>query len=178
MKTIQLPLKEEDIRNLHAGDAVLLNGTIYTARDAAHKKLVEMIENHEPLPFDLHGATIYYVGPTPARSGQVIGSSGPTTSSRMDPYVKTLAECGMKGMIGKGRRSDEVKQAIKDHEMVYFVCAGGVGALLSHCIIKREMVAFEELLAEAVTKLEVKDFPCFVGCDIDGNDIYDLEEEA
>ena len=116
MKTIQLPLKEEDIRNLHAGDAVLLNGTIYTARDAAHKKLVEMIENHEPLPFDLHGATIYYVGPTPARSGQVIGSSGPTTSSRMDPYVKTLAECGMKGMIGKGRRSDEVKQAIKDHE--------------------------------------------------------------
>ena len=112
MKTIQLPLKEEDIRNLHAGDAVLLNGTIYTARDAAHKKLVEMIENHEPLPFDLHGATIYYVGPTPARSGQVIGSSGPTTSSRMDPYVKTLAECGMKGMIGKGRRSDEVKQAM------------------------------------------------------------------
>ena len=106
MKTIQLPLKEEDIRNLHAGDAVLLNGTIYTARDAAHKKLVEMIENHEPLPFDLHGATIYDVGPTPARSGQVIGSSGPTTSSRMDPYVKTLAECGMKGMIGKGRRSD------------------------------------------------------------------------
>lgn len=178
MKTIQLPLKEEDIRNLHAGDAVLLNGTIYTARDAAHKKLVEMIENHEPLPFDLHGATIYYVGPTPARSGQVIGSSGPTTSSRMDPYVKTLAECGMKGMIGKGRRSDEVKQAIKDHEMIYFVCASGVGALLSHCIIKREMVAFEELLAEAVTKLEVKDFPCFVGCDIDGNDIYDLEEEA
>ena len=178
MKTIQLPLKEEDIRNLHAGDAVLLNGTIYTARDAAHKKLVEMIENHEPLPFDLHGATIYYVGPTPARSGQVIGSSGPTTSSRMDPYVKTLAECGMKGMIGKGRRSDEVKQAIKDYEMIYFVCAGGVGALLSHCIIKREMVAFEELLAEAVTKLEVKDFPCFVGCDIEGNDIYDLEEEA
>ena len=178
MKTIQLPLKEEDIRNLHAGDAVLLNGTIYTARDAAHKKLVEMIENHEPLPFDLHGATIYYVGPTPARSGQVIGSSGPTTSSRMDPYVKTLAECGMKGMIGKGRRSDEVKQAIKDREMIYFVCAGGVGALLSHCIIKREMVAFEELLAEAVTKLEVKDFPCFVGSDIDGNDIYDLEEEA
>ena len=136
MKTIQLPLKEEDIRNLHAGDAVLLNGTIYTARDAAHKKLVEMIENHEPLPFDLHGATIYYVGPTPARSRQVIGSSGPTTSSRMDPYVKTLAECGMKGMIGKGKRSKEVIDAVVRNNCVYFAAVGGAGAILSKSITR------------------------------------------
>ncbi len=176
MKHIQLPLKESDVLELHAGEPVLLSGTIYTARDAAHKRLVEMIERNEELPFDLNGATIYYVGPTPAKEGQAIGSAGPTTASRMDPYVPILADKGMKGMIGKGRRSEEVKKAVIQHQMIYFVCAGGVGALLSHCIVSREMVAFEELLAEAVTKLEIKDFPCFVGMDIHGNDIYDMED--
>lgn len=176
MKKIQLPLKKEDILSLKAGEAVLLSGTIYTARDAAHKRLVEMIQKGESLPFDLNGATIYYVGPTPAKDGQVIGSAGPTTSSRMDPYVPLLADHGLKCMIGKGRRDESVKQAIKNHQMIYFVCVGGAGALLSHCIIKREMVAFEDLLAEAITKLEVKDFPCFVGIDSKGNDIYDMED--
>ncbi len=177
MKHITLPLKEADIASLHAGDAVLLSGTIYTARDAAHKRLVEMIEQNKQLPFNLKDAVIYYVGPTPEKQNQVIGSAGPTTSSRMDPYVPVLAKHGMKAMIGKGRRNQAVKQAIQDYQMIYFVCAGGVGALLSHCIVSREMVAFENLLAEAVTKLEVKDFPCFVGIDIQGNDIYDMEEE-
>lgn len=176
MKHIQLPLKETDILELHAGEPVLLSGTIYTARDAAHKRLSEMIERNEELPFDMNGAVIYYVGPTPAKKGQVIGSAGPTTSSRMDPYVPILAEKGMKGMIGKGRRNECVKQAIMKNKMIYFVCAGGVGALLSRCIISREMVAFEELLAEAVTRLEIKDFPCFVGMDVEGNDIYDMED--
>ena len=176
MKHIQLPLKETDILELHAGEPVLLSGAIYTARDVAHKRLVEMIERNEELPFDLKDAVIYYVGPTPAKEGKVIGSAGPTTSSRMDPYVPILAEKGMKGMIGKGRRNEAVKQAIIKNKMIYFVCAGGVGALLSHCIVSREMVAFEELLAEAVTKLEIRDFPCFVGMDIEGNDIYDMED--
>lgn len=177
MRKIQLPLKDSDIRTLHAGEAVLLSGKVYTARDAAHKRIAQMIQNGESLPFDLSSATIYYVGPTPARKGQVIGSAGPTTSGRMDPYVPLLAENGMKGMIGKGRRNQSVKDAIKKYNMIYFVCAGGAGALLSHCIIFRKMVAFPELLAEAVTELEVKDFPCFVGIDSNGNDIYDMEDD-
>lgn len=177
MKKITLPLKKEDIETLHAGEFVQLTGVIYTARDAAHKKLCEMIEKNEKLPFDLRGETIYYVGPTPSRPKQIIGSAGPTTASRMDPYVPVLAEKGMKGMIGKGKRSEEVKKAVKEYGMIYFVCTGGAGALLSHCIVKREVVAFPELLAEAVTRLEIKDFPCFVGLDIYGNDIYEMEEE-
>lgn len=177
MKKITLPLKKEDIETLHAGEPVQLTGVIYTARDAAHKKLCEMIEKNEKLPFDLSGETIYYVGPTPSRPKQIIGSAGPTTASRMDPYVPVLAEKGMKGMIGKGKRSEEVKKAVKEYGMIYFVCTGGAGALLSHCIVKREVVAFPELLAEAVTRLEIKDFPCFVGLDIYGNDIYEMEEE-
>lgn len=176
MRRVQLPLKEEDIRTLHAGEPVLLNGTVYTARDAAHKRLCEMIARNEELPFDLSGATVYYVGPTPAKEGQVIGSAGPTTSSRMDPYVPILAEHGLKGMIGKGRRSAEVIETVKKYGMVYFVCTGGAGALLAHCIVSRKPVAFEELLAEAVTELEVRDFPCFVGLDCQGNDIYDMED--
>lgn len=176
MKHITLPLQKEEIETLQAGEPVLLSGMMYTARDAAHKKLVEMIEKGEQLPFDLHGASIYYVGPTPARENQVIGSAGPTTSSRMDPYVPLLAEKGMKGMIGKGRRSQEVIEAVKRHKMIYFVCTGGAGALLSHSIISREVIAFDDLLAEAIARIEVKDFPCFVGLDIHGNDIYDMEE--
>ncbi len=175
MKRLNLPLDEETRMSLKAGEPVLLNGEIYTARDAAHKKIHELIQKGEPLPFELQDCFIYYVGPTPARPGQVIGSAGPTTSSRMDPYVPELAERGMQGMIGKGRRNMEVKQAIMKHHMIYFVAGGGAGALLSHSIIKREPVAFEELLAEAVTKITVKDFPCFVGIDCEGNDIYDLD---
>ena len=145
MKHVTLPLQKEEIETLQAGEPVLLSGTMYTARDAAPTKLVEMIERGEQLPFDLQGASIYYVGPTPARDHQVIGSAGPTTSSRMDPYVPLLAENGLKGMIGKGRTA-------------------------------RQVIALPELLAEAVARIEVKDFPCFVGLDIHGNDIYDMED--
>ena len=174
---VTVPFDADTAKELRAGDYVYLTGTIYTARDAAHKKLCEMIEKNEKLPFDLRGETIYYVGPTPSRPKQIIGSAGPTTASRMDPYVPVLAEKGMKGMIGKGKRSEEVKKAVKEYGMIYFVCTGGAGALLSHCIVKREVVAFPELLAEAVTRLEIKDFPCFVGLDIYGNDIYEMGEE-
>lgn len=176
MRKIEVPMEREVIDSLHAGDAVLLSGTIYTARDAAHKRLSEMIEKGQKLPFDLQNAVIYYVGPTPARPGQVIGSAGPTTSSRMDPYVPLLAEHGMQGMIGKGRRSEKVKETICQYHMVYFAAVGGAGALLSHSIVKREMVAFEDLLSEAITRLTVKDFPCFVAIDTYGKDIYDPDE--
>lgn len=174
MKKMTLPLSPEERRSLRAGEGVLLSGRIYTARDAAHKRLHEMLERGEPLPFDLQDACIYYVGPTPAKEGRAIGSAGPTTSSRMDPYTPELIENGMRAMIGKGRRSDAVKDAIVSHGAVYFVTVGGAGALLSHCIRKRRMIAFEDLLAEAVTELKVEDFPCYVGIDTFGNDIYDL----
>lgn len=174
MRKLKLPLSPEERRSLRAGEGVLLSGRIYTARDAAHKRLHEMLERGEPLPFDLQDACIYYVGPTPAKEGQAIGSAGPTTSSRMDPYTPELIENGMQAMIGKGRRSDAVKQAIVSRGAVYFVTVGGAGALLSHCIQKRRMIAFEDLLAEAVTELTVEDFPCYVGIDTFGNDIYDL----
>lgn len=174
MKRIEVPMSLEIRDSLQAGDAVLLNGTIYTARDAAHKRLAEMIQRGEELPFALDNAVIYYVGPTPAKPGQVIGSAGPTTASRMDPYVPLLAEHGMRGMIGKGRRSPAVKEAVRKYHMIYFAAVGGAGALLSHSIVKREPVAFEDLLSEAVTRLTVKDFPCFVALDTKGNDIYDL----
>lgn len=176
MKRLYLPLCEEERTSLKAGEAVLLNGEIYTARDAAHKKMHEAIAKGEELPFDIHDAVIYYVGPTPAREGQAIGSAGPTTAGRMDPYTPQLIELGLRGMIGKGRRSQAVKDAIVKNKAVYFVAVGGAGALLSHSIIAREPVAYEELLAEAVTKLTVKDFPCFVGIDCEGNDIYDSDE--
>ena len=176
MKRLYLPLSEEERTNLKAGEAVLLNGEIYTARDAAHKKMHEAIANGKELPFDIHDAVIYYVGPTPARQGQAIGSAGPTTAGRMDPYTPQLIELGLRGMIGKGRRSQAVKDAIVRNKAVYFVAVGGAGALLSHSIIAREPIAYEELLAEAVTKLTVKDFPCFVGIDCEGNDIYDSDE--
>lgn len=174
MKKVILPLTDEIIDTLHAGDAVLLSGTVYTARDAAHKKLHEMIQKGEELPFDLNGALIYYVGPTPARPGQVIGSAGPTTSGRMDAYTPELLDHGLKGMLGKGRRNEAVRKAIVQHHAVYFAACGGAGALISHCIISREMIAFPELLAEAVTRLEVKDLPCFVAIDAEGKDIYDM----
>ena len=176
MRKITLPMSEEVIHSLKAGETVLLSGEVYTARDAAHKRIDEMLKNGEDLPFDINGASIYYVGPTPAKPDQAIGSAGPTTSSRMDPYTPLLIAHGLQGMIGKGRRSDAVKAAMKGRLVIYFVCVGGAGALLSHCVKKREMVAFEDLLAEALTKLTIEDFPCFVGIDSEGNDIYDLNE--
>ena len=175
MKKLNLPLSDEERMSLKAGEAVLLSGEIYTARDAAHKKIHELIETGGQLPFDLNDAVIYYVGPTPAKEGQAIGSAGPTTSSRMDPYTPELIHHGLRYMIGKGRRSEEVKEAIRQYDAIYFVTVGGAGALLSHCIKKRRMVAFEDLLAEAVTELYVEDFPCYVGIDRYGNDIYDEE---
>lgn len=176
MKKLTLPLTYEERRSLRAGEMVLLSGKVYTARDAAHKRLHEMLMNGEELPVDLHDAYIYYVGPTPAKEGQAIGSAGPTTSSRMDPYTPELIRHGLRGMIGKGYRSEEVKEAIRQYDAVYFVTIGGAGALLSHCIKERRMVAFEDLLAEALTELYVEDFPCYVGIDVYGNDIYDPDE--
>lgn len=176
MKRISLPLKEEDVRSLHAGDAVLLSGILYTARDAAHRKLHEMIARGEPLPFELKNNVIYYVGPTPARPGAVIGSAGPTTSSRMDVYTPELLDRGLKGMLGKGRRSSAVREAVIRNHAVYFVACGGAGALISHSVLRREPVAFDELLSEAVTKLTVENLPCFVGMDCEGNDIYEEQE--
>lgn len=171
-KHITLPISDQDLEELKAGDAVLLSGTIYTARDAAHKRLVELMQEGKELPIDLQNASIYYVGPTPNKEGQVIGSAGPTTSSRMDAYTPLLLDRGLKVMVGKGKRSDAVKKSIIQNKAIYFVACGGAGALLSHAIIKSEVIAFDDLLSEAIRKLEVKDFPCFVGIDINGNDIY------
>lgn len=171
-KHIALPISDQDLEELKAGDAVLLSGTIYTARDAAHKRIVELIQEGKELPIDLQNASIYYVGPTPNKEGQVIGSAGPTTSSRMDAYTPLLLERGLKVMVGKGKRNDAVKESIVKNKAIYFVACGGAGALLSHAIIKSEVIAFDDLLSEAIRKLEIKDFPCFVGIDIRGNDIY------
>lgn len=177
-KHIQLPINEEDALSLKAGDAVLLSGTIYTARDAAHKRLTEMMQQNKELPIDLDHISIYYVGPTANAENQVIGSAGPTTSSRMDAYTPTLLDAGMKVMIGKGRRSEAVKESIIRNKAVYFIACGGAGALLSHSIIKSEVIAFDDLLSEAIRKLEVKDFPCFVGIDANGNDIYEIVKKG
>ena len=175
---IETPLKREDISKLKSGDIVKLTGIIYTARDAAHKKLVELIENGGKLPFELDGAVIYYVGPTPEKPSQVIGSAGPTTSGRMDSYTPLLLESGLKGMIGKGSRNDEVKEAIKKNKAVYFAAVGGAAALISKSIKSSEIIAYEELGTEAVRKLEVVDFPVIVINDIYGNDLYEDGQKA
>jgi len=172
-KHITLPLTDEVIRDLKAGDEVLLSGVMYTGRDAAHKRMVAMLEKGEDLPFDITGQTIYYVGPCPASEGRVIGSAGPTTSGRMDTYTPVLIEKGLKGMIGKGLRDEKVVDAIKKHRAIYFGAVGGAAALISSCIISQELIAFEDLGTEAVRKLEVKDFPCFVIIDSYGNDRYE-----
>lgn len=177
MRTITLPMDEATRASLHAGEAVKLSGIVYSARDAAHKRMVEQVKRGEPLPFAIENAAVYYVGPTPAAPGQAIGSAGPTTSSRMDAYTPLLLDLGLRVMIGKGRRSEAVKDSIRRHKAVYFVACGGAGALLSHCIKKSEPVAFEDLLAEAVVKLTFEEFPCFVGIDTEGNDIYELEDD-
>ncbi|NLK02357.1 MAG: Fe-S-containing hydro-lyase [Clostridiaceae bacterium] len=172
MRKIQTPLTAEAARSLAAGDRVLLTGTIYTARDAGHKRLTEAISRGEELPLPLQDAVIFYVGPTPARPGEVIGSAGPTTSYRMDPYTPLLLAHGLRGMIGKGLRSQEVIAALKQHSAVYFAAVGGAGALLAERITAAEVIAYEDLGAEALRKLEVKDFPLVVAIDATGRDLY------
>ncbi len=166
------PLSDKDIEGLKAGDRVLISGIVYTARDAAHKRLFDLLKQGMELPFDIRGQIIYYVGPTPPRPGQVIGSAGPTTSYRMDAYSPALIEKGLKGMIGKGKRSKEVKEAMMKYKAVYFTATGGAGALLSKRIKKSEIVAYEDLGPEAIRRLEVEDLPVIVVNDIRGNDLY------
>lgn len=174
MTKLTTPLDREAVKNLKAGDQVTLNGVIYTGRDAAHKRLVETYEKGEKLPVDLKDQVIYYVGPCPASPGKVIGAAGPTTSGRMDSYAPlTLSEMGLRGMIGKGLRSQEVIDSIKENGAVYFLAVGGAGALLAERIKKADIVAYEELGAEAIYRLEVEDFPVIVGIDSQGNDIYE-----
>jgi len=170
---IKSPLDEETINKLKAGDQVFISGIIYTARDAAHKRLVEALDKGEKLPFDLTNQTVYYMGPSPAKPGQVIGSAGPTTSGRMDSYAPRLMAAGLKGMIGKGNRSPAVKDAIKKYKAVYFAAIGGAGALISKSIKKAEVIAYEDLGAEAIRRLEVENFPVTVINDIYGSDLYE-----
>ncbi|MHB8110386.1 MAG: Fe-S-containing hydro-lyase [Syntrophorhabdaceae bacterium] len=173
IKTISAPLTDDVIKDLRAGDKVLLSGFIYTARDAAHKRFTEMLEAGGQLPFDIRGQVIYYCGPAPAPPGRVIGSCGPTTSSRMDSYAPGLISLGLKGMIGKGKRSELVKRAIQEHKAVYFGATGGAGALLARAVVAAEMIAYDDLGPEAVMRLEVKDMPLFVINDIYGDDLYE-----
>ena len=177
-KRIQLPITRETVRTIKSGDACLLSGVIYTARDAAHKRLCALAEKGEPLPFEIRDATIYYVGPTPAKPGQVIGSAGPTTSYRMDAYSPTLIALGETGMIGKGKRSPEVVEAMKRCGAVYFAAIGGAGALLSSCIKKAEVVCYEDLGAEAVRRLTVEDLPVVCVIDCEGRNLYETGRQA
>lgn len=170
---IRSPLDAEVIGKLRAGDQLRINGVIYSARDAAHKRLVEALDRGEGLPFEIEGQTIYYMGPSPARPGRVIGSAGPTTSSRMDAYTLRLMEVGLKGMIGKGPRSQEIKDAMQRYKAVYFAAVGGAGALIAKSIKKVEVVAYDDLGAEALRRLEVEDFSATVINDIYGGDLYE-----
>lgn len=172
LKRIRLPLTSQDIAELHSGDNVLLNGVVYVARDTAHQRLIDALQKGQPLPFDIHGQTIYYMGPSPARPSQVIGSAGPTTSGRMDTFSVPLMAAGLRGMIGKGNRSAQVKEGMKKYGAVYFAAIGGAGALISRCIKKSDTVAYPELGAEAIRRLEVEDFPVTVINDIYGGDLY------
>ena len=172
-KKITTPLTEEVIQSLRAGDKVLITGYIYTARDAAHKRMVEALQRGEPLPIDVKGQVIYYVGPTPPKPGQVIGSAGPTTSTRMDKYTEALLKLGLKGMIGKGYRSPEVKELLKKYKAVYFAAVGGVAVLLSKSIKSSEVIAYEDLGTEAIRRLYVEDFPVIVANDVYGGDVFE-----
>jgi fumarate hydratase subunit beta len=169
---LKTPLSDRDVEKLRIGDRVLISGVIYTGRDAAHKRLFDLVTQGKDLPFDIRGQMIYYVGPTPAKPGQIFGSAGPTTSYRMDAYAPSLIEQGLKGMIGKGMRSDAVKEAMKKHKAVYFAATGGAGALLAKKVKKATVIAYEDLGTEAIRKLEVEDFPAIVVNDIQGNDLY------
>lgn len=175
---LNTPVTEDDIEELSSGDQLYISGTIYTARDAAHKRMVEQLDNGESLPVDLAGKILYYVGPTPAKPGTVIGSAGPTTSVRMDAYTPRLLEQGLSGMIGKGYRGKEVVKAIHEHSAFYCAAIGGSGALISRTILSSEVIAYEDLGTEAIHKLEVKDFPCVVINDSDGNDWYEQAQQA
>ena len=177
-KKLNVPFTPEEARTLHAGESVLLSGVIYTARDAAHKRLCELLAEGKDLPFDIKNATSYYVGPTPARESRAIGSAGPTTSYRMDAYSPALIAAGETGMIGKGKRSPEVIEAMKNYGAVYFGAIGGAGALLSHCIKKAEIVAYEDLGAEALRRLEVENLPVTVVIDCNGNNLYEQGRKA
>ena len=169
---LKTPLSNADVEKLKAGDKVFLNGVIYTGRDAAHKRLFDLLKEGKPLPIEIKGQVIYYVGPAPAKPGQAIGSAGPTTSGRMDAYSPKLMEIGLKGMIGKGMRKKEVVEAMKKYKAVYFAATGGAGALLAKAIKKAQVVAYEDLGPEAITRLEVEDFPVIVVNDTQGNDLY------
>lgn len=174
---LKLPVKESDLIKMKVGDRVLLTGTIYTGRDAAHKRLIETLEKNEKLPIDLKNEFIYYVGPSPAQPGQVIGSAGPTTSYRMDSYTKALMDLGLKGTIGKGNRSEEVVESIVKNKGIYLGVIGGAAALISKSIKKVEIVAYEDLGTEAIRKLYVEDFPAIVVIDSEGNNLYNLGKE-
>ena len=176
--SITTPLTKEQARNLKAGDSCLISGVIYTARDAAHKRLCELVAQGQELPMEIKDSIIYFVGPTPAKPGQAIGSAGPTTSYRMDAYSPTLIEQGLTGMIGKGKRGPEVIDAMKKHGAVYFGAIGGCGALLSKCIKKSEIIAYVDLGAEAIRRLEVEDFPAIVIIDSEGNNLYETGRAA
>lgn len=170
---INAPMSIEDAKTLHSGDYVYITGTIYTARDAAHKRMYEALEKGEPLPLEPNQNIIYYMGPSPEREGRAIGSAGPTTASRMDKYAPALLDLGLVGMIGKGKRSDSVKEAIVRNSAVYFAAVGGAGALLSKAIQSSEVIAYDDLGTEAIRKLEVKDFPVIVVIDSEGNNLYE-----
>lgn len=176
--SLTMPLTRDAARALKAGDSCLLSGVIYTARDAAHKRLCELVAQEKPLPLDIRDATIYFVGPTPAKGGEVIGSAGPTTSYRMDAYSPILIAQGQTGMIGKGKRGPEVIAAMKEYGAVYFGAIGGCGALLSKCIKSAQVIAYDDLGAEAIRRLEVENFPVVVVIDSQGNNLYELGRNA
>lgn len=177
-KHVRLPLSSEEAAKLRAGDYVYLTGKMYTARDAAHKRMEEALRDGRPLPFSVEGETIYYMGPSPAPDGAVIGSAGPTTAGRMDKYTPRLLELGLRGMVGKGRRNGAVRETMKRCPSVYFAAVGGAGALLSKCIVSSEIIAYEDLGTEAVRRIEVKDFPAVVVLDTAGNDLYEQVESG
>lgn len=174
---LQTPLTREQTRELHAGEQVLISGEIYTARDAAHRRMIEGLQNGEDLPIAIADQIIYYAGPTPAKPGKVIGSCGPTTSGRMDAYAPRLIALGLTGMIGKGLRSEEVKNAMEEYGAIYFGAIGGAGALIAQCVKKVEVVAYEDLGTEAIRRLTVEDFPAIVVMDTHGNNLYRREDE-
>lgn len=179
MKRLRSPLTEADVRQLRAGDEVVLDGTVYTARDMAHQRLCRAIDRGESLPIELEGAVIYFVGPTPARPGRVIGAAGPTTSARMDPFSPKLIAHGLRAMIGKGYRNEEVRRALQEYGAVHLSTLGGAGALLSRHIVRAEVVAYEDLGTEAIRKLEVVDFPAVVAYDAVGGTVYnELQSEG
>lgn len=175
---LNIPLDNEGLQKLRIGDRVLLTGVVYTARDAAHKRLIQLLESGRPLPFELQGQVIYYVGPSPAKPGNPIGAAGPTTSYRMDAYAPELIARGLKGMIGKGKRNEAVREAMKQFTAVYFAAIGGAGALMAKSILSAEVIAYPELGPEAIRRLEVRDFPVIVANDAHGGDLYEEGAKA